>query len=132
MGDQQPTLVENVATAQLVMYAGASGDFSRHHFDSGFAAEMGPPDVVVHGALKTALLSKFIANWCGQSARLRELRVRFIAADYPGILTCHAKVSGKKLDENVGLVDLEVRIEDEIGQVTTSGNARCAFQVTNP
>ena len=40
-----------VTTVQLVMYAGASGDFNRIHYDLPFAMESGLGGVIAHGML---------------------------------------------------------------------------------
>ncbi|WP_408904205.1 MaoC/PaaZ C-terminal domain-containing protein [Pararoseomonas sp. SCSIO 73927] len=40
-----------VTTTQLVMYAGASGDFNRIHFDLPYAQEAGLSAVLAHGML---------------------------------------------------------------------------------
>ena len=43
-----------ITTTQLVMYAGASGDFNRIHYDHPFAVQKGLGGVIAHGMLTMA------------------------------------------------------------------------------
>ena len=56
-GDELEVLEKNPSTRQLVMYAGASGDYYEIHYDQEFARSRGLPDPIVHGALKSAFLA---------------------------------------------------------------------------
>jgi acyl dehydratase len=49
-GDELPPLQVPVTRADLVRYAGASGDFNPIHWNERFAREVGLPDVVECGA----------------------------------------------------------------------------------
>ena len=80
-------------TRQLVMYAGASGDFYEIHYDKDFAAEQGLPGVILHGALKSAYLGQLVTGWVGAEGRLLSLSVRYREMDVPGdVLTCRGTV----------------------------------------
>ena len=50
-GTRVSPLEKHPTTQQLVMYAGASGDFYQIHYDNDFAKNNGLPGVIIHGAL---------------------------------------------------------------------------------
>lgn len=68
-----------VSTTQLVKYAGASGDFSRLHFDYPFVKEAGLEGVLVHGMLTMAFTANCLAEHVRGQAAVTELRARFLA-----------------------------------------------------
>ena len=129
-GDRLPPLTRTVDTRQLAMYAGASGDFVPIHYDKDVAAGAGHPKVIVHGALKSAFIAQMIGEWMGDTGRLVELAVQYRGIDYPGEpLTCRGRVTGTRLENGAGYVDLEVSLENGRGEVTTPGTAVVALPV---
>ena len=64
--------------AMLKAYADASGDQNPIHQNEEFAISVGLPNVIAHGMLTMALVGKFVADWAGGSAAVKELSGRFI------------------------------------------------------
>jgi len=76
-GDElDPTTVQ-VSRADLVRYAGASGDFNPIHWSDRFATGVGLPGVIAHGMLTMALAGRFVTAWAGGPAAVRALGARF-------------------------------------------------------
>lgn len=126
VGTELPTLVKEPTTRQLVMYAGASGDFYEIHYDKDFAAEQGLHGVILHGALKSAYLGQLITDWAGAGGRLLSLSVRYREMDVPGdVLTCRGTVVER--DESAGSVRCDIWIENGAGVRTTTGEAVVAL-----
>ena len=75
VGDELPSIVKHPDPRQLVMYAGASQDFVAIHYDLNVARDAGHPNVIIHGALKSAWLGELVTSWMGSSGRLLELDV---------------------------------------------------------
>ncbi len=126
LGDELPPLVKQPTTRQLVMYAGASGDFYEIHYDQEFARAQNLPGVILHGALKSAFLGQLVTDWAGADGALRSLAVRYREMDAPGdTLTCRGVVAEK--DESAGTVRCEVWIENGAGARTTTGEAVVAL-----
>lgn len=73
-----------VSTTQLVKYAGASGDFSRLHFDYPFVRQAGLENVLVHGMLTMAFTATCLSEHVGEHATVTELSGRFLAPVYAG------------------------------------------------
>ena len=63
--------------AMLKAYADASGDQNSIHQNEGFALSVGLPNVIAHGMLTMALVGKFVTDWSGGSAAVKEFSARF-------------------------------------------------------
>jgi acyl dehydratase len=82
----------------LKAYADASGDQNPIHQNEEFALSVGLPNVIAHGMLTMALVGKFVTDWAGGSAAVKEYSARFIKpvivpADQKVDLTVSATVS---------------------------------------
>ncbi|MDN5860277.1 MAG: MaoC family dehydratase N-terminal domain-containing protein [Pseudonocardia sp.] len=77
VGTELPTTPVKITRADLVRYAGASGDFNPIHWSDRVAAEVGLPGVIAHGMLSMALAGRFVSAWAGDPAAVRALAVRF-------------------------------------------------------
>jgi len=76
-GDELPPLQVPVTRADLVRYAGASGDFNPIHWHERAAREVGLPDVIAHGMLTMALATRLVSQWAGDPGAVVECGVRF-------------------------------------------------------
>lgn len=77
VGDALPSLTLRVPRAQLVRYAGASGDFNPIHFSDRVAAAVGLPGVIAHGMLTMALSARILTDWAGDPTAVQDYGVRF-------------------------------------------------------
>jgi len=77
VGDVLPALSLRVTRAELVRYAGASGDFNPIHWNQRFAVDVGLPDVIAHGMLTMALAGRLVTNWTGDPAAVVGYAARF-------------------------------------------------------
>lgn len=66
-----------ITTTQLVMYAGASGDFNRIHYDHPFAVQKGLGGVIAHGMLTMAFAASCAVEAFGQANRISRIDARF-------------------------------------------------------
>ena len=64
--------------AMLKAYADASGDQNPIHQNEEFALSVGLPNVISHGMLTMALVGKFVSDWAGGAAAVKEFSARFI------------------------------------------------------
>ena len=58
-----PTQVFTITRADLVRYAGASGDQNPIHQDEGVATSVGLPGVIAHGMYTMALAARAVSTW---------------------------------------------------------------------
>ena len=75
-GTSSPPSQVRVTRADLVRYAGASGDFNPIHWSDRVAA-VGLPGVIAHGMLTMALAGRLVTGWVGDPAAVRALGARF-------------------------------------------------------
>lgn len=77
VGDQIPAVAFPLQRADLVRYAGASGDFNPIHWNERFAVEVGLPNVIAHGMLTMATAARLVTDWCGDPGAVVSYGVRF-------------------------------------------------------
>jgi acyl dehydratase len=121
---REASVVEDLTRTQLVMYAGASGDYNPLHTDEVFATRAaGFPGVFAHGMLTMALTGKALTDWVGDG-RLRAFGVRFRGQVWPGdSLTTTMTVRALRDVDGESLVDLDVVTRNQNGEVVLSGTA---------
>ncbi len=66
-----------VTRADLIRYAGASGDFNPIHWSDRIATAVGLPGVVAHGMYTLALASRALTTWVEDPARIVTFGARF-------------------------------------------------------
>ena len=76
VGTELPTLSVPLQRVNLVMYAGASGDFNPIHWNERFAKSVGLPDVIAHGMLTMATAGRIVTDWVGDPGAVVEYGVR--------------------------------------------------------
>lgn len=80
VGQEIPTETEVIDQAQLIRYAGASGDFNPLHWEEEFAAEVSPTGgVIAHGMLNAGLVSRVVTAWAGGPEKVKRLSTSFRA-----------------------------------------------------
>jgi acyl dehydratase len=77
VGTELPSQSFAITRADLVRYAGASGDFNVIHWNERVATAVGLPDVIAHGMLTMALAARVVTDWLGDPGALVEYGVRF-------------------------------------------------------
>jgi acyl dehydratase len=77
IGDRFGPRTFRVTRADLVRYAGASGDYTPIHWSDRFATSVGLPGVIAHGMYTMALAGRALAEWVGDPTAIVEYGVRF-------------------------------------------------------
>lgn len=76
-GDALPGQQFRLTRADLVRYAGASGDFNQIHWSERVATGVGLPNVIAHGMLTMATAIRVVTDWLGDPGAVLEYGVRF-------------------------------------------------------
>jgi acyl dehydratase len=118
VGTELPEQVYRVTRADLVRYAGASGDFNPIHWNERVATQVGLPGVIAHGMFTMALAGRAVSDWTGDPGALVEYQVRFgrpvlVPDDDEGAeVTVTGRVAAL-LEDGRARVDLTVTSGDE-------------------
>ena len=124
-GDAAPEVVQVLGRTDLVMYAGASGDFNPMHTDEVAAQAAGLPSVFGHGMYSAGLLGTAITNYVGVGT-LKSYKVRFTKQTWPGeTLTTKVVVAEKRADTNEVVLTCELVNQD--GEAKIAGQAVAAL-----
>ena len=115
VGTELPAQVFRVTRADLVRYAGASGDFNPIHWNQRVATTVGLPDVIAHGMFTMALAGRAVTGWTGDPGALVEYHVRF---DRPVVVP----------DDDEGA---EVTVRGTVGALLEGDRARVDLTVTS-
>jgi acyl dehydratase len=91
VGDSKTlVVVDDLTRTQIVMYAGAGGDYNPLHTDDKFTKEIaGYPGVFAHGMLTMGMTGRVITDWVGDG-RITVYEVQFRYADFD-IVTLNQK-----------------------------------------
>jgi acyl dehydratase len=126
-------LVENLSRGQILLYAGASGDFSPQHTDEIWNTKVaGYPTIFAHGMLTMGMTARILTDWFGDR-HLRRFGLRFARSVWPGD-TLTAKAVVQKIDETAGtadtaLVDLVVSTRNGRGGIVATGYATVELSI---
>jgi acyl dehydratase len=119
-GDAGPAISHPLTRTDLVMYAGASGDFNPMHTDEIAAQAAGLPSVFGHGMFTAGLLATAVTNYVG-IGNLKSYRVRFTKQTWPGeVLTTSVTVREKRPANEVVL---DCAVVNENGETKIQGEA---------
>jgi len=116
--------------ADLVRYAGASGDLNGIHWSDRIAQAAGLPGVVAHGMLTMAMATRVLTEWTGDPGSVEEIGVRFarpvvVPDDEEGAtLRAQGRVT-ERLDGRRVRVVLDVRC----GEERVLGQARAVLRL---
>ena len=124
-GQEVPPFSRKVTYMELNRFAGANDEYVLIHMDSDYAKNVAKlPDVIVMGNLKLAYIANALEEWAGEDGWIQKLAVEYRKMDVVhSTLTARGKVAKKYQEDAKNLVDLEVWVENEQGEVTTPGRA---------
>jgi acyl dehydratase len=122
-GDEAPVRSHVLSRTDLVAYAGASGDFNPMHHDEVKATAAGQPSVFGHGMFSMGFLGSAITDYVGVG-HVRRFQARFAKQTWPDeVLRTKIVVTGKRMDGDEALVDLDVRLHNAEGEEKVVGEA---------
>ena len=128
VGQELPGFTRTFTRADLVRYAGASGDFNPIHWSNPAAAALGLPDVIAHGMLTMGTALRVVTDWKGDPARVLNYFVRFSKpVVVPETDGAEVRFSGTvtKVEDGVATV----RIEAVAGELAVLGAATAEVSV---
>jgi acyl dehydratase len=133
VGEALPEQRYQVTRADLVRYAGASGDTNPIHWSDRVASAAGLPGVIAHGMLTMALAGRLVTDWTEDPGAVVEYSVRFARPvvvpddDAGATLTVSGKVTEVRAD---GMVGVEVTAVVDSEKVLSQ--ARAVVRASTP
>lgn len=126
VGTMLPAREFRITRADLVRYAGASGDFNPIHWSDRIAKDVGLPTVISHGMLTMALAARVLTDWAGDPGAVVEYGTRFsrpviVPDDSEGVvIVVSGEVTAVRAD---GSVDVELIVRAGEQKVLTQARA---------
>ncbi len=77
VGTELPVINVHLTRADLVRYAGASGDLNIIHWNERAALAVGLPGVIAHGMLTMGHAIRVVTEWLGDPSKVIDYQVRF-------------------------------------------------------
>ncbi|MCC3295083.1 MaoC family dehydratase [Arthrobacter sp. zg-Y411] len=115
-GTEIGSAVLEISRADLVRYAGASGDFNPIHWNERFARQVELPGVIAHGMFTMGAAVQMVSDWIGDPGAVIDYQTRFTrpvtVEDTDGAPGAVVNVTGVigaiDLDNSTARVDLTV------------------------
>ena len=118
-GAEAPVKEVTLTRTDLVMYAGASGDYNPMHHDEVKAKAAGMPSVFGHGMFSMGFLGGAVTDFVGLE-NLQSYSVRFVKQTWPDE-TLRTKVVVRSVEG--GVATLDCSLENDQGEVKVQGEA---------
>lgn len=77
VGTELPSITVRFTRADLIRYAGASGDLNIIHWNDRTALAVGLPGVIAHGMLTMGHAIRVVTQWIGDPGKVVDYQVRF-------------------------------------------------------
>lgn len=118
VGARLPLREFRITRADLIRYAGASGDFNPIHWSDRIAKDVGLPTVIGHGMLTMALAARLLTEWAGDPGAVVEYGARFarpvvVPDDAHGVTVTVSGVVAEVRADGLVNIDLTVKVDDQ-------------------
>ena len=110
-----------ISRADLVRYAGASGDFNPIHWNERFARSVELPGVIAHGMFTMGAAVQLVTDWTGDPGAVLDYQTRFTRPvlvedldDAPGaVVDITGTIGAIDADNSTARVDLTVKFNGQ-------------------
>jgi len=121
-GAEAPVKEVTLTRTDLVIYAGASGDFNPMHHDEVKAKAANLPSVFGHGMYSMGLLGTALTDFVGLE-NIRSYSVRFVKQTWPDEVL-RTKIVVRSVED--GVATLDCSLENADGETKVTGEATAA------
>lgn len=103
---------------------GAQDSAARGHTENTMAREVGMPGGYDVGPQRISWMGQLMTNWMGDDGFLRKLSASIRRPNIFGDVSwCKARVADKRVEDGVHLVELELQVDNQLGETTARGTA---------
>jgi acyl dehydratase len=114
VGDELAALPIPLTRTLIMATAIATRDYQEVHHDPDVARERGSKDVIMNILTTNGFVGRYITDWAGPNALIRNVKVRLGAPNYPGdTMTLTGSVTA--LDPDTKAVTVQVRGANGLG-----------------
>lgn len=108
-GQQIPAGSRHLTVTDVIACAVASRDFTPLHYDRDCARSAGLKDIILNTPTLYGLSGKYLTDWAGPGAELKEISLQIMASCYPGdTLMTTGAVSSKRDEDGLHLVCVDI------------------------
>ena len=120
VGQDLPPFELAVTTTVIVSGAIASRDFMPAHHDPDFARAQGAPHMFMNILTTNGYVARYVTDWAGPEARLRNIKIRLGAPAIPGKpLRFSGRVEKVDEDRDERVIEVSVRAANDLGDHAT-------------
>ncbi|HMS81141.1 MAG TPA: MaoC family dehydratase N-terminal domain-containing protein [Burkholderiaceae bacterium] len=112
------------ADAYVNPQTGAQDSAARGHTEAAMAREVGMPGGYDVGPQRISWMGQLVTDWMGDDGFLRRLGARVRRPNIFGDVSwCRGTVVDRRVEDGVHLVELELEVENQLGETTATGTA---------
>lgn len=120
-GQQLPGLSVPITASLIVAGAIATSDFSLVHHDKAHAQAAGTPDIFMNILTSNGLVQRFVNDWAGPEARIKGVKMRLGAPNFPGdVMQMSGTVASKEVIGQDRIVEVAVSGKNSLGEHVTA------------
>jgi peroxisomal enoyl-CoA hydratase 2 len=119
--------VTDIEPRDLVVYAGASGDFNRMHYDLEYARSRGSAVLFAQGMLTAAYAARVVTTWFG-SRSLAEFAIQFHQPVWVGdSVTATGEITAVATSESETTAELDIEVTTQQATTVATGGAEVSL-----
>lgn len=127
VGAELPELAIPLTATRIIATAIASRDYQDVHHDVELAKQRGAKGIFMNILSTNGLVGRYVSDWAGPEAIFKKVNIRLGAPNYAGdTMTLRGRVQAKTREGGEGLVDVEVKGKNGLGEHVT-GTVRIAL-----
>ncbi len=116
VGDKLAPCPVSITPTLIVGGAMASRDFQDVHHDVELARKRGSPNIFMNIMTSGGLTSRYVSDWAGPEALLRNMKIRLGAPNYPGdTMTFSGLVNSAEVRDGKGVIEVGIRGSNQLG-----------------
>ena len=120
VGDALPDFELNVTSTVIVAGAIASRDFMPVHHDAEYARGRGAPDMFMNILTTNGYVSRFVTDWAGPEAMVRNIKIRLGAPSVPGKpMRFSGEILQTREEGEECIIEVSVKAATELGDHAT-------------
>jgi acyl dehydratase len=120
VGQELPGFELNVTSTVIIAGAIASRDFMPAHHDADFARAQGAPHLFMNILTTNGYVARFVTDWAGPEARLRNIKIRLGGPSIPGKpLRFSGRVAKVSEEGDERVIEVAVRAANDLGDHAT-------------